>query len=217
NVLTFLVSWELMSLASYFLVMTESDRAETRSAAWLYAVMTHAGLACLLIGFLTMVQLTGTFAMPEWAGIAGTWEPAKRNIVFVLMAVGFLSKAGAIPFHVWLPRAHPAAPSHISAVMSGVMIKLGVYGLVRIGFEWLGVGPRWWGVLVLLTGAVSAVLGVLYAIIDSDLKRLLAYSSVENIGVILLGVGAGLIFRSYDLNTLAALALTAALLHSLNH
>jgi hydrogenase-4 component B len=217
NVLTFLVSWELMSLASYFLVMTESDRTETRSAAWLYAVMTHAGLACLLIGFLTMVQSTGTFAMPEWAGIAATLDPAKRNIVFVVMAVGFLSKAGAIPFHVWLPRAHPAAPSHISAVMSGVMIKLGVYGLVRIGFEWLGVGPRWWGVLVLMTGAVSAVLGVLYAIIDSDLKRLLAYSTVENVGVILLGTGAGLIFHSYNLNALAALALVAALLHSLNH
>jgi hydrogenase-4 component B len=217
NVLTFLVCWELMSLASYFLVMTESDRTQTRSAAWLYAVMTHAGLACLLIGFLTMVQSTGTFAMPEWAGIAGSLDPARRNIIFVVMAVGFLSKAGAIPFHVWLPRAHPAAPSHISAVMSGVMVKLGVYGLVRIGFEWLGVGPRWWGVLVLLIGAISAVLGVLYAIIDSDLKRLLAYSTVENVGVILLGIGAGLIFHSYNLNALAALALVAALLHSLNH
>jgi hydrogenase-4 component B len=217
NVLTFAVAWELMSLASYFLVMTESQHEETRSAGWLYAVMTHAGLACLLIGFLTMVQATGSFAMPEWARAAATVDPKLRNIVFAVMAAGFLSKAGAIPFHVWLPRAHPAAPSHISAVMSGVMIKLGIYGLIRIGFDWLGVGPRWWGVLILLIGAVSAVLGVLYAIVDSDLKRLLAYSSVENIGVILLGLGAGLIFRSYNLNTLAGLALVAALLHSLNH
>jgi hydrogenase-4 component B len=217
NVLTFLVAWEAMSLASYFLVMTKSERDETRSAGWLYAVMTHAGLACLLIGFLTMAQRTGSLAMSEWASAAARMDPAGRNIIFLVVAAGFLSKAGAIPFHIWLPRAHPAAPSHVSAVMSGVMIKLGVYGLVRIGFDWLGLGPRWWGVLILLIGAISAVLGVLYAIIDSDLKRLLAYSSVENIGVILLGLGAGLIFRSHNLNALAALAVVAALLHTLNH
>src|SRR6266581_245437 len=217
NVLTFLVFWEAMSLASYFLVMTESDRRETRSAGWLYAVMTHAGLACLLIGFLAMSQATGSFAMADWAHAATPPDAAARNLIFLVMAAGFLSKAGAIPFHIWLPRAHPAAPSHVSAVMSGVMIKLGVYGLIRIGFEWLGPGPAWWRVLILIAGAVSALLGVLYAIIDSDLKRLLAYSSVENIGVILLGVGAALLFHSYHLNALAALALVAALLHSLNH
>jgi len=217
NVLTFLMLWEAMSLASYFLVMTENDRSETRRAGWVYAVMTHAGFACIVLGFLTMAQSTGSLSMTEWASAAAAIDPSKRNVAFVLMAAGFLSKSGAIPFHIWLPRAHPAAPSHISAVMSGVMVKLGVYGLVRIGFEWLGVGPRWWGVLILLTGAVSAVLGVLYAIIDSDLKRLLAYSTVENVGVILLGIGAGLIFHSYGLNSLAALAVVAALLHCLNH
>jgi hydrogenase-4 component B len=217
NVLTFLVFWEAMSLASYFLVMTESDRDDTRTAGWLYMVMTHAGLACLLIGFLAISEATGSFAMTDWGRSAQTVDAGVRSAIFLVLAAGFLSKAGAIPFHVWLPRAHPAAPSHVSAMMSGVMIKLGVYGLIRIGFEWLGPGPAWWGVLILIVGAVSALLGVLYAIIDADLKRLLAYSSVENIGIILLGVGAGLVFRSYGLGPLASLALLAALYHSLNH
>lgn len=217
NALTFLVFWEAMSLASYFLVMTESENGETRSAGWLYLVMTHGGLACLLIGFLAMSQAAQSFTMSEWTRVAGGLDPGMRTLVFLVMAAGFLSKAGAIPFHVWLPRAHPAAPSHVSAMMSGVMIKLGVYGLIRIGFEWLGQGPGWWGMLILILGAVSALMGVLYALIDSDLKRVLAYSSVENIGIILLGVGAGLLFRSYNLNSLTALALVAALFHSLNH
>jgi hydrogenase-4 component B len=217
NVLTFLVFWEAMSLASYFLVMTDSERDETRSAGWVYLVMTHAGLACLLIGFLAMSQATGTFAMREWARLAGGIDIGARSAIFLVMAAGFLSKAGAVPFHVWLPRAHPAAPSHVSAMMSGVMIKLGVYGLIRIGFDWLGQGPGWWGMLILTVGVLSALLGVLDALIDPDLKRLLAYSSVENVGIILLGVGAGLLFRSYNLGSLTALALTAALYHSLNH
>ena len=198
-------------------MMTEHEQLETRRAGWLYFIMTHGGLACLLIGFLAMSQAAGTFTMSNWAQAAVGIKSRIANRIFLVMAAGFLSKAGAIPFHVWLPRAHPAAPSHVSAVMSGVMIKLGVYGLIRIGFEWLGLAPGWWGVLILLLGAASALPGVLYALIDSDLKRVLAYSSVENIGVILFGVGAGLLFRSYNLGSLAALALVAALYHSLNH
>ena len=217
NALTFLVFWEAMSLSSYFLVMTESERDETRSAGWLYMVMTHAGLACLLIGFLAMSQLSGSFTMSDWVRSAANLTPAARSAIFLVTSIGFLSKAGAIPFHVWLPRAHPEAPSHVSAMMSGAMIKLGIYGLIRIGFEWLGAGPAWWGVMILIIGAVSALLGVLYAIIDADLKRLLAYSSVENIGLILMGTGAGLLFQTFGLGSLAALALLAALLHSLNH
>ncbi|MBI4473359.1 MAG: hydrogenase 4 subunit B [Acidobacteria bacterium] len=217
NVLTFLLFWEIMSVASYFLVVIESEQEETRRAGWLYLVMTHAGLACLLLGFLAVSQATGSFTMSEWPAQAAQMTAATRNAAFLIMAAGFLSKAGAIPFHVWLPRAHPAAPSHVSAMMSGVMIKLGVYGLIRLGFDWLGPGPGWWGVLILIIGAVSALLGVLYALIDSDLKRLLAYSSVENVGIILFGVGAGLIFASYNLGSLVALALVAALYHSLNH
>jgi hydrogenase-4 component B len=122
-----------------------------------------------------------------------------------------------IPLHIWLPRAHPAAPSHVSALMSGVMIKLGVYGIVRVAFDWLGVGPLWWGGTILAAGAISGVLGVLYALVDADLKRLLAYSSVENIGIIMLGVGAAMLFQAFNLPGLAALALVAGLFHTLNH
>ena len=215
NALTFLVAWELMSVTSYFLVMTEHGHEETRNAGWLYLVMTHAGLGCLLIGFLTMSQAAGSLTMSDWT-TAGV--PASiRNITFVVMAIGFLLKAGAIPFHVWLPRAHPAAPSHISAMMSGVMVKLGIYGLIRIGFGWLGAGPVWWGAVIVTIGAVSALFGILYALIEVDLKRLLAYSTVENIGIILLGTGASLIFRAYGFSSLAALALLAALVHTFNH
>jgi hydrogenase-4 component B len=152
-----------------------------------------------------------------WRAAAANLDPASRNLIFVLLTLGFGSKAGVIPLHIWLPRAHPAAPSHVSSLMSGVMIKLGVYGLVRVAFDWLGVGPVWWGGAMLIAGAVSAVLGVLYALVEHDLKRLLAYHSVENIGIILLGLGAGMLFQTYRLEALAALALIAALYHTLNH
>ena len=140
-----------------------------------------------------------------------------RNAVFVLALIGFGSKAGIIPLHVWLPRAHPAAPSHVSALMSGVMIKLGVFGLLRVVLDLLGGGPAWWGGLVLGFGVLSALLGMLYALMDTDLKRLLAYSSVENIGIVLMGIGAGLIFHSYGLMSLAAMGLIGGLYHALNH
>ena len=217
NALTFLALWEGMSLASYFLVMTDKDDRETERAGWLYFVMTHAGFACLLVGFLLLSGATGSMEMSGWHAGASTISATTRNLVFVLLAVGFGSKAGVIPLHIWLPQAHPAAPSHVSALMSGVMIKLGIYGLVRVGFDWLGGGPSWWGGGLLVVGAVSAVLGVLYAMVDSDLKRLLAYSSVENIGIILLGVGAAMLFQTYHLPALAALALVASLYHTLNH
>ena len=217
NVLTFLVLWELMSLASYFLVITEHEREDTLRAGWVYFVMTHAGFAALLVGFLLLGQATGTMSFPESGAAAANLDPTLRNLIFVLFALGFGSKAGVIPLHVWLPLAHPAAPSHVSALMSGVMIKLGVYGLVRVAFDWLGAGPLWWGGTMLIVGAVSAVLGVLYALVEHDLKRLLAYHSVENIGIILLGLGAGMLFQAHGLEALAALALIAALYHTLNH
>jgi hydrogenase-4 component B len=217
NVLTFLVLWELMSLASYFLVITEHEREETLSAGWIYFVMTHAGFAALLVGFLLLMHATGTMSFTEWGAAAGKLDATSRNLVFILFALGFGSKAGIIPLHVWLPRAHPAAPSHVSALMSGVMIKLGVYGLVRVAFDWLGAGPLWWGGAILLAGASSGVLGVLYALVDADLKRLLAYSSVENIGIIMLGLGAAMLFQASNLPGLAALALVAGLYHTLNH
>src|SRR6266498_3161730 len=217
NVLTFLVLWELMSLASYFLVITEHEREETLRAGWVYFVMTHTGFAALLLGFLLLAKATGTMHFVQWQVAAAHLDPSSRNLIFALLAVGFASKAGAIPLHVWLPRAHPAAPSHVSALMSGVMIKLGVYGLVRVGFSWLGVGPGWWGGTILIVGAVSAVLGVLYALVDADLKRLLAYSSVENIGIIMLSLGAAVLFQASNLPGIAALALIAGLYHTLNH
>jgi hydrogenase-4 component B len=217
NVMTFLVLWELMSLASYLLVITEHEREETLRAGWVYFVMTHAGFAALLVGFLLLARATGTMSFSEWGVAAGKLDATSRNLIFILFALGFGSKAGIIPLHVWLPRAHPAAPSHVSALMSGVMIKLGVYGLARVAFDWLGAGPLWWGATMLILGAVSGVLGVLYALVDADLKRLLAYSSVENIGIIMLGLGAAMLFQAFHLPGLAALALVAALYHTLNH
>jgi hydrogenase-4 component B len=217
NVLTFLFLWEAMSLASYFLVITEHEREETLDAGWVYFVMTHAGFAALFLGFLLLARTTGTMDFANWSVAAAKLDPTSRNLIFILFALGFGSKAGVVPLHVWLPRAHPAAPSHVSALMSGVMIKLGVYGLVRVAFDWLGTGPVWWGGTMLIVGAVSAVLGVLYALVEHDLKRLLAYHSVENIGIILLGLGAGMLFQAHGLEALAALALIAALYHTLNH
>ena len=140
-----------------------------------------------------------------------------RSVVFIFSIIGFGTKAGIIPLHTWLPKAHPAAPSNISALMSGVMIKTGIYGFLRISMDVMGQGPEWWGTTVIVIGAVSSILGVLYALMEHDLKRLLAYHSVENIGIILLGVGASMIFRSDGLYTLSAIALLAGLYHTLNH
>jgi len=156
-----------------------------------------------------------TFAdLRAWAP---TLPTATRDAVFVLAFFAFGSKAGIVPLHVWLPRAHPAAPSHVSALMSGVMIKLGIYGLLRVAVDFLGTGPAWWGGLLLLAGSLSALVGVLYALAENDLKRLLAYSSVENIGVIFLGLGAGLVVQSYGLHDLALAGFGAAILHTVNH
>ena len=217
NILTFLLMWEGMSLASYFLVLTETDEPGTVEAGGWYLAMTHGGLALVLAAFLL---LTGTATTTDFADLrtaASTLSPATRNAVFLLAVLGFGSKAGIMPLHVWLPRAHPAAPSHVSALMSGVMIKLGVYGLLRVGLDLLGGGPAWWGALLIGLGALSAVLGVLYALMENDLKRLLAYSSVENVGLIVIGVGTGFLFLSLGTVPAATLALSAGLYHALNH
>jgi len=216
NVLTFLLMWEGMSLTSYFLVIAESGQADAVNAGVWYAAMTHAGLALLLAAFMLLTG-GGSGAFAGLRAGAAALPASTRDLVFVLAFLGFGSKAGIVPLHVWLPRAHPAAPSHVSALMSGVMIKMGVYGLLRVALDLLGGGPAWWGGLVLTVGAVSAVLGVLYALMEHDLKRLLAYHSVENIGIILMGVGAGLVFHSYGLMTLAALGFIGGLYHTINH
>jgi hydrogenase-4 component B len=217
NVMTFLVAWEAMSLASYFLVLYDRQSAAAQRAAWVYAVMTHGGFACLVAGMLLLGAGTGSWRFADWPLAAPGLPAGVRDLVFVLLALGFAGKAGVIPLHIWLPLAHPAAPSHVSALMSGVMIKLGVYGLLRAGLDWLGPGPAWWGVAVLLVGTVSAVVGVLYALVDHDLKRLLAFHSIENIGIILIGVGAGMVYRAAGLPALAVLGLAAGLYHTINH
>jgi hydrogenase-4 component B len=217
NALTFLISWELMSLSAYWLVLTEHDGAETVRAGVWYIAMTHAGFAALMAMFLLMSSSDLTTSFAAMRTNASALSPTARNVIFVLALFGFGSKAGIVPLHVWLPMAHPVAPSHVSALMSGVVIKMGIYGLVRVALDLLGGGPVWWGGAVLGIGAISALLGVLYALMEHDLKRLLAYHSVENIGIILIGVGAGLIFHSYGLMTFAALGFIGGLYHTLNH
>jgi hydrogenase-4 component B len=214
---SFLVAWETMSLASFGLVLTDHQRSEVRRSAWIYVVMTHTATAFIVVAFILLARSAGSLAFADWAARAGTLDAGTASVVFVLGLVGFGTKAGMVPLHVWLPRAHPVAPAHVSALMSGVMIKLGIYGLVRLVFYWIAPGPAWWGAVILGLGAISAVLGVLYALMEHDLKRLLAYHSVENIGIILIGVGTATIARSLDAAPVAALALGAALFHVANH
>jgi hydrogenase-4 component B len=217
NALTFLIAWEGMSLSAYWLVLTEHDQPGTVQAGVWYIAMTHAGFAALIAMFLLLSggELTTAFASMR-SGAAGL-APRTRDAIFLLALFGFGAKAGIIPLHVWLPMAHPVAPSHVSALMSGVVIKMGIYGLLRVVLDLLGGGPVWWGGVVLGVGTISALLGVLYALMEHDLKRLLAFHSVENIGIILIGMGAGLIFHAYGLMALAALGFIGALYHTINH
>jgi formate hydrogenlyase subunit 3/multisubunit Na+/H+ antiporter MnhD subunit len=217
NVLTFLLLWETMSLASYFLVMTEHDRADTAAAGGWYLAMTHVGLALILTAFVMLMPAGPTSTFAELRTTAAILSPAARGVVFTLAVLGFGGKAGLVPLHVWLPRAHPAAPSHVSALMSAVMVKLGVYGVLRFALDLLGEGPAWWGGLLIVLGAASALVGVLYALMEDDLKRLLAYSTVENVGLVFIGIGAGLLFARLGEQPAAVLALAAALYHALNH
>ncbi|MBI5490786.1 MAG: oxidoreductase [Deltaproteobacteria bacterium] len=215
NVVLFLVAWETMALSSFFLVTFEHERAEVREAGWTYLVATHLGTAFLLVMFLLLARSAGSFDFDRMAAVVGL-APALASLIFVLALVGFGTKAGFVPFHVWLPEAHPAAPSHVSAVMSGVMIKTGIYGLLRT-LTFLGPPPAWWGWVLVTIGLTSGIFGVLFALAQHDLKRLLAYHSVENIGIITLGLGLGLVGVSLHLPALAVLGFAGGLLHVLNH
>jgi hydrogenase-4 component B len=217
SVLAFLIAWELMSVVSFFLVVEDHHQAESRRAGFIYLTMTHVGGMFLVGSFLALATHAGGSSFDSLRAAAPRLDPMTRDLAFLAALVGFGTKAGLVPLHVWLPRAHPAAPSYASALMSGVMLKMAVYGLLRVGWELTGTGPAWWGGVLAGLGIVSAVLGVLAAMAEHDLKRLLAYSSVENIGIVFIGLGAGLLLSGLGQPAAAAFALAAGLLHALNH
>jgi formate hydrogenlyase subunit 3/multisubunit Na+/H+ antiporter MnhD subunit len=212
---TFLLSWESMSLASWALVMAHHRDAENARAGYVYLLMASFGTLALLLAFGLLAGPDGGYAFASIR--AGSPSPWLAGLVLILVLLGAGSKAGLVPLHVWLPLAHPAAPSHVSALMSGVMTKVAVYGFIRIVFDLLGPPSWWWGLAVLGIGGITAVLGVLQALMQTDLKRILAYSTIENIGFVFVGLGLALAFRANGMSAAAALALTAALFHALNH
>ena len=214
NMVFFFVAWEAMSVLSYFLVIFESEHEENLKAGTLYIVMMHIGAALLLTGFMIIFSYTKSF---DLFANSTAMPPLAKDAAFLLFLIGFGIKAGVVPFHVWLPHAHPAAPSNVSALMSGIMIKTAIYGILRFVFDLLGVQHVWWGVLILAIGIFSALIGVSYAFTEKNIKRLLAYSSIENIGIIFIGLGTGFIAYAGGHMGACALAVTASLLHTFNH
>jgi hydrogenase-4 component B len=211
----FMVAWETMALASFFLVTTDHRLPEIRRAGFLYLLIAHVGAIAILLCFGVLQGSSGdyTFDGMRKVASAGAW-PA---IAFFLALFGFGAKAGILPLHVWLPEAHPAAPSPVSALMSGVMLKTAIYGLLRVTFDLLGQPLWWWGAITLALGLLTALYGVVFATVQTDMKRLLAFSSIENIGIIVAGIGLAMLFAAYDKGLLAAIAMTAVLYHVLNH
>jgi formate hydrogenlyase subunit 3/multisubunit Na+/H+ antiporter MnhD subunit len=211
----FMIAWEVMSVTSYFLVAFEHRQAANRRAAFLYLLMAQIGAVLILLCFGVLAGFAEGFTFDAYRG--ATIQPLWASIAFALGLAGFGMKAGLVPLHVWLPEAHPVAPSYISALMSGVMLKVAIYGFIRLVFDLLG-GPAWeWGVTLLVVGSITALYGVLYALMQHDLKRLLAYHSVENIGIIYIGLGLSAIFIGSGQAGLGVLGLVAALYHTLNH
>ena len=215
NGVLFLMAWEIMSLSSFFLVTFEDEKEDVRKAGWIYLVATHIGTAFLFVLFILLAHQGSSMDFDHFSA-SGLNGSSVAGLAFVLAVIGFGTKAGFMPFHVWLPEAHPAAPSHVSAVMSGVMIKTGIYGLLRT-LTFLGSPEPWWGWLLIAIGLGSGILGVLFALAQHDLKRLLAYSSVENIGIITLGMGLGVLGMALNQPVLAVLGFGGSLLHVLNH
>ena len=218
NVTTFLFLWELMALSSLLLLLVDyRSRPEVQEAAQWYAVMTQFGAATLLAGFVLLASHAGGQSFSDMAAASAHMPSWVRSGAFILVLIGFGSKAGMVPLHVWLPRAHPEAPGPVSALMSAAMVNLGIYGIVRVGDGLLGGGPVWWWLVVMLLGALSALFGSLHSATSTDLKRLLAYSTTDNVGLMLLGVGASGLFASTGHRSLAVVALVAALLHVIFH
>ena len=212
----FLIVWEIMALAAFFAATTEDHVPAVRQAGWVYLIATHVGTLCLVALFALWQGLTGSFAWASLSSAVVAPHPGIRTALFLLALIGFGFKAGIMPLHVWLPGAHANAPSHVSAVMSGVMLKMGVYGLVRVA-GWLPMAPSWWGCLLLGLGAATALLGIAFAITQRDIKRLLAYSSIENIGIMILGLGLAMLGRTLGRSDLVWLGLAGCLLHVWNH
>jgi formate hydrogenlyase subunit 3/multisubunit Na+/H+ antiporter MnhD subunit len=211
----FMVVWETMALASFFLVTSEHSKAEIRRAGFLYLLIAHIGAIAILLCFGALQAGSGDYTFDHMRIIVPSsgWATA----AFLLALFGFGAKAGILPLHVWLPEAHPAAPSPVSALMSGVMLKTAIYGMLRVTLDLIGSPLWWWGVVALALGLATALFGIVFAAVQSDMKRLLAYSSIENIGLIVAGFGLALTFRGFGMGALAALALTATLYHCLNH
>jgi hydrogenase-4 component B len=215
NVYSFLVFWEAMALTSFILVLGDGTPRPRRHAAIAYLLMTHTASAFAIAALFLIAN--GSSGSTEFASMMAPSSTSAASLAFLFAVVGFGTKAGLVPLHVWLPRAHPVAPSHVSAVMSAAMVTTGIYGLTRVTFDFLGPGEVWWGLLLMGFGSVSAVLGVLYALMERDMKRVLAYSTVENVGIICIGLGAAVALRADGEQQLAAAALLAALVHAMNH
>jgi hydrogenase-4 component B len=212
-----MLAWEIMSLTSYFLVVFDRDNLQNTKSGYMYLIMTHVGATLILFALFLLYNYTGSF---EFEVIKAQFADIPQYIQFTVIGltlIGLGAKAGVIPMHIWLPAAHPAAPSHVSGLMSGVMIKTAIYMMIRLYLDILQPAPLWLGVTIVVVGAISALMGVLYALTEHDIKRLLAYSSIENIGIILLGLGSAIIFSSLGYENLMIVALTATLFHSFNH
>ncbi|HEX3458960.1 MAG TPA: proton-conducting transporter membrane subunit [Candidatus Baltobacteraceae bacterium] len=217
SVAAFVLAWELMSLVSAFLVAANHSRRGVRRATFVYLVVAQSGALCILVALLLLAGHATGPAFSDIATSAATIPPGTRTAAFILALVGFGSKAGLLPLHFWLPRAHPVAPPGASALLSGAMLKVALYGLCVVAFELAAPAPAGWGIALVILGTVSAIGGVLYALVDHDLKRLLAYHSVENVGIITIGIGVALLARSAGVIAVATLALVAALFHAVNH
>jgi hydrogenase-4 component B len=217
NAFLFLIAYELSALTAYALVTFDHTSQESRNAGLLYMIMAHIDGGCLMLGFALLGQNARSLDFHALRQAASLLSPSQQTAAFVLFFLGFGIKAGVVPVHIWLPAAHPVAPSNVSALLSGIVIKAGIYGMVRVFLEFLGVVPNWMGIVVIVVAVTSAILGVLYALMEHDLKRLLAYHSIENIGIILLGLGAAMMFRTAGFPRLAAVAVIACLFHTFNH
>ncbi len=217
NGIIFLILWEIMTLLSFFFVISDTENDSSRHAGFIYLLMTHVGSAFLLATFLILAQYTNDFSFTSFAQIGDKLPNKLKFVLFVFTLIGFGTKAGLIPLHIWLPEAHPRAPSHISALMSGVMIKTGLYGIIRFIFTFLSPFPYWWGLILATISILTAVTAIIYASTENNLKRLLAFSSIENMGIVMLPIGLAMTLFSLGYTALAAFSLVCSLFHALNH